>query len=171
MTRQGVKGTHRLNTQTLMNRQGTGKERERGGRRPGVVMRGKSHFYPKSIPHFLVQRFLSIFYFFFDHFFGFVKNLPMLLALIWTLNKLTNTHIFIIKWRNTTNQVQLQGCVCKNLFMHVCVFYFQYNLEMIEIWSSEDGLNLNHWKKRHFLLVNNWVQELLPPNCSPFYKI
>ena len=32
MTRQGVKGTHRLNTQTLMNRRGTGEEREeRGG--------------------------------------------------------------------------------------------------------------------------------------------
>ena len=31
MTRQGVKGTHRLNTQTLMNRRGTGEEREEGG--------------------------------------------------------------------------------------------------------------------------------------------
>ena len=40
MTGQGVKGTHRLNIQTLMNRRGTGEER--GGRRPGVVMRGRS---------------------------------------------------------------------------------------------------------------------------------
>ena len=31
MTGQGVKGTHRLNTQTLMNQQGTGEEREEGG--------------------------------------------------------------------------------------------------------------------------------------------
>ena len=28
---QGVQGTHRLNTQTLMNRRGTGGEREEGG--------------------------------------------------------------------------------------------------------------------------------------------
>ena len=31
MTRQGVKGTQRLNTQTLLNRRGTGEDREEGG--------------------------------------------------------------------------------------------------------------------------------------------
>ena len=40
MNEQGVKGKHRLNTQMLMNRQGTGEEK--GGRRPGMVTRRRS---------------------------------------------------------------------------------------------------------------------------------
>ena len=40
MTGQEVKETHRLNTQTLINQQGTGEER--GGRRPGEVTKGRS---------------------------------------------------------------------------------------------------------------------------------